>query len=380
MKVWRPKRRLFLCLGAMVMAFVFVAVPATAWSLAKYPPYNGNWMGYYNTRGYIGNFEVYRRDLSANPTDGSIQFHLGTDTGPPTGGDWIEGYAGFSGAGYFFTAPYTGPYLIDYYFHIVSGNAQAQTWPMPPPGAASVQLILQFGGNLQDQNGMWALNGNQMTTVYSAYVVNPLSIYWPLSGVSGKVEFTTPTLTLGLRYYIYFYEFGVIQLNWPLSGLYSLGLFDMNAKLDYATAFTNSGPGGCVQKNTPILTPSGYVPVQKLNVGDTVISYDLASNQLVPSTVTSISATKVANILDINNGSLRLTPYNQPIYMKNSTYTGWLRNPGELVAGDYVFNPTSGNWTFVTQLFQSSGSFTVYDVVTSGPKNYVANGLLLLDK
>lgn len=377
MKLRSTNRRVFVSLGLIATAFMLTAAPAAAWTVYVYPPYGGSTIGYYNLLGYSGGYEVYKHNLGASATDGSIQFHLGADIS--AGGVEVEGFAGFSSAP-FFTAPSTGSYLIDYYFHIVGGNVQVYTWPWLPPGAAIAQLQLQFAGNIYDQNGNYALqHGDQRTTVYSGLVVNPLSVYQDLTGRSGKVEFSTGTLTAGYTYRMWFYEYGWISLNWPIPGLYNLGLFDMNAKLDYATAYISNGGGGggCILKNTPVLTPSGYVPVQKLKVGDTVSSYDLSGGQLVNSTVISLSSTKVTNILDINNGALRLTPYDQPIYMKNSTYTGWLRNPGELVAGDYLINPVSGNWTFVTQILQSSGSFTVYDVVTSGPNNYVANGFLL---
>ncbi len=374
----KTKRRLLVSMGAIMAALLFVNAPASAWSGSKSAPYGGGQIGYATLEGYIGNFEVYRNSLSGNPPDGTIQFHLGADTGPPTGAVWVDGHAGLDG-GLFFTAPYTGSYLIDYYFTIVSGNAQMQTFPTPwPMNAATVELMLQFGGNLKDQNGWWALHADQMTGVFGALIGNPLSWYQDLSGRQYKVEFSTPTINAGMKLYLYAYEYGYIKLNWPFSGLYALGLFDMNAKLTSATAYIYSGGGGgCVQKDTPILTPSGNVPVQKLKAGDSVLEYDISAGQLVTASVVSTTLTKVTNMISMNDGALVVTPYDQPLYMQNSTFTGWLRNPGELAVGDYIFNAQTGSWTLVTKLEGISGSFQVYDVVTTGLNNYVANGFLL---
>lgn len=138
--------------------------------------------------------------------------------------------------------------------------------------------------------------------------------------------------------------------------------------------------GGCVAEDTPILTDHGYVPVQKLKPGDIVIGYDLSSGELVQLHLISNKATLQTSMVDINNGELLLTSTDQPMYVHNSTYTGWERDPQNLKVGDYIFNAIYGQWVPIRSAHAVSDSTVVYDIVDGGVKNFVANGYLLLDK
>jgi large repetitive protein len=137
------------------------------------------------------------------------------------------------------------------------------------------------------------------------------------------------------------------------------------------------GGGGCVAYGTPILTPTGYVLVQDLHPGDAVMEYNFTSHSLMVGEFISGNTTNVSELIDVNNGQLYLTPTDQPIYIQNSTFTGWLHNPQNLTTADSIFDPMTNSWVHVFNVQLVQENTTVYDVITSGFNNFVANGFLL---
>lgn len=81
--------------------------------------------------------------------------------------------------------------------------------------------------------------------------------------------------------------------------------------------------------------------------------------------------------VNINNGWLALTPTDQPIFIKNSTFSGWLHDPQNLTTADSIFDPVTQTWIHVTSVKLVDLQATVYDVVTTYANNFVANGALL---
>ena len=138
--------------------------------------------------------------------------------------------------------------------------------------------------------------------------------------------------------------------------------------------------GGCVAWGTPILTPSGYVAVQKLEPGDSIIEYNLTTHATTTGTFLSANTTRVTQIIDVNDGWLRLTPTDQPLYIRNASFVGWLHNPQDLTTADSIFDPATGSWVQVTSLSLIHTHTVVYDVKDKGEHDYIANGALLLDK
>jgi hypothetical protein len=138
--------------------------------------------------------------------------------------------------------------------------------------------------------------------------------------------------------------------------------------------------GGCVLKNTKILTPDGYKKVQSLKGGDRVVSLNPSNGKLTTSIITSVSKTYVNEIESINNGELYLTPTDQPIYFKNSTNFGMLINPDQLKVGWMLYDPVIGQWITITNITFIMGKFTVYDISLDYPNNFIGNGRLLIDK
>jgi hypothetical protein len=142
------------------------------------------------------------------------------------------------------------------------------------------------------------------------------------------------------------------------------------------TLLINRG-SGCVAWGTLILTPTGDVRVQNLKVGQALEEYNFSSGSMTVGTLLSANATNATGLIDINNGWLFVTPTDQPIYIHNATFTGWLRDSQNLTVGDQMFDPVTGAWISVRSVTLVQGHFLVYDVVTSNPDNFVANGALL---
>lgn len=145
----------------------------------------------------------------------------------------------------------------------------------------------------------------------------------------------------------------------------------------FSVAIPSGGGGGCVAWGTPILTPAGYVAVQDLSSGDSIMEYDFQNQTLVQGTFTSGNATEATLLEDINDGWLYVTPTDQPIFVENATFIGWLRDPQNLTTLDKVFDPVTQSWVQVTGVTFVHHHVQVFDVVTTGYNNFVANGALL---
>ncbi len=131
---------------------------------------------------------------------------------------------------------------------------------------------------------------------------------------------------------------------------------------------------------TPILTPAGYVPVQDLRSGTSVEEFNLTSQALVEGAFVSANTSRVTQMIDVNDGLLYLTPTDQPIYVENATFVGWLHDPQNLTTADSIYDPVTNSWVHVTGVRLIQDETEVYDVQVTGQRNFVANGILLLDK
>jgi len=135
--------------------------------------------------------------------------------------------------------------------------------------------------------------------------------------------------------------------------------------------------GGCVAWGTPILTPTAYVPIQKLPPGASVEEYNFLSQQLESGTLVSANSTNVSELTEINRGLLFVTPTDQPVFIRNATFEGWLHDPQNLTVADSLFDPVTQGWIQITNVQFVHHHTTVFDVSTSGDNNFVANGALL---
>jgi hypothetical protein len=139
--------------------------------------------------------------------------------------------------------------------------------------------------------------------------------------------------------------------------------------------------GGCLASGTLVLTSAGEVSVNTLSVGGTVKGYNLTSHSMPTENITGITTTTGDNYLvDINNGQLQVTALDQPIYILNASFTGWLTDPQNLTPGEFVKDPTNGNWIPITNLTTTSGSVTVYDLQVSGLGTFIVGDPILTEK
>lgn len=155
---------------------------------------------------------------------------------------------------------------------------------------------------------------------------------------------------------------------------------DLGGNSQSALAFSylpcESG-GGCVAYGTPILTPQGYRPVQDLTPGQTIDEYNFTSRALMVGTFDSANSTVSNDLVNVNQGELEITATDQPIFIRNATYIGWLHDPQNLTTADYLFDPVNGSWIPVISVEIEHDQSRVFDVVTSGANNFIANGVLL---
>lgn len=130
--------------------------------------------------------------------------------------------------------------------------------------------------------------------------------------------------------------------------------------------------------NTSIILADGSsTKVQNLKIGDILEGYDYQNQSIISEKLTNLTSTHVDKLLVINNGFLELTPTDQPIYIHNQTFTGWVMDPQNLQIGDQMYNPNTASWTTITSLTYTLGNFKVYDIHTAPYDNFVANGVLL---
>jgi hypothetical protein len=141
------------------------------------------------------------------------------------------------------------------------------------------------------------------------------------------------------------------------------------------------GGGGCVAEGTEITMANGDVKlVEDIVVGDRVLGYNLTTCEFVTEVVLDWTLKRVPRTLEINEGVLTVTLTDQPIYVRNGSWIGWIANPIELEIGFELFCPLSDSWVMITALEVEYGGEWVYDFTTDGPQTYLANSYLVFDK
>jgi hypothetical protein len=145
-----------------------------------------------------------------------------------------------------------------------------------------------------------------------------------------------------------------------------------------------SGPGcggGSVAAGTLITLANGTeVRVENLRPGMRLLSYNVTTNQFVPSTLTRMELVNTNNKLVIHteDGPTLVTDNAtiQKLWVRQSNgNSGWL-SVTQLRVGDYLYRPLEDEWTMVDQIDFIPGSFIMYDIYTTAPGNYIANGYL----
>jgi len=123
---------------------------------------------------------------------------------------------------------------------------------------------------------------------------------------------------------------------------------------------SGGGGGACVAEGTLVTMADGSVKaVEDIEVGDQVLGFDPITGSYVAENVLDVTSTKVELIENINNGALRLTPTDQPVYIRNSTYEGWLRDPEKIEVGWEIFDAETSTWVAVTSITYEEGKTSV---------------------
>jgi len=144
------------------------------------------------------------------------------------------------------------------------------------------------------------------------------------------------------------------------------------------TSANCGGGGGSVAFGTLITMANGSrVPVQNLQIGDTMLGYDVVTGQYTDSTVKSIKIVVASNMLVINTATgtpLRVDASpTEILWTKLTNGTALWLPVTQLAPGDSLF--TQSGWVQVGSIQSATGgTHIMYDITASFP--YFANGYL----
>ncbi len=83
-----------------------------------------------------------------------------------------------------------------------------------------------------------------------------------------------------------------------------------------------------------------------------------------------------SQFLEMINGKIGVTPSDQPMYVRNGTYTGWVKNPSVIKPGWSIYDPYNMSWVSVRNVTYLTGAYPVYNIYTNGTNDYIVNGAL----
>ncbi len=143
-----------------------------------------------------------------------------------------------------------------------------------------------------------------------------------------------------------------------------------------------AGGGGSVAAGTLIMLADGsQIAAQNLKVGMQLLSYDMSTHQFVNATITRYFSVVTNNQMEISTstGKPLIVDQNpaQKLYVQLSDGTVTLTSVTQLSVGNKLLDPLSDEWVPITALhYQDGGTHVMYDIYTTTPGNYIANGIL----
>lgn len=161
---------------------------------------------------------------------------------------------------------------------------------------------------------------------------------------------------------------------------YAVNVAAMGSTYTQNFALVYHTPYGCVLAGTRVAVPGGTVAVDDLAAGATVLGYNTTTDTWVRETVLGNSYSYVNRIVSVNDGLLEITPTDQPLWVANGSWVGWVHDPQNLSVGEKLFVPGTRSWIAITDLETLRGHFKVYDLMVTFPNDFLANGVLTLDK
>ena len=230
-----------------------------------------------------------------------------------------------------------------------------------------------------------SLNGFTGTVTLSISVHSPSPGYsiqayfpsysstWTIAGGSGSVTLTVLACISTTT--------GTYTVT--VTGADSSGLVSNSTSIPVTiTSGSCSGGGGSVAAGTLITLADGsQVPVQNLAVGTQLLSYNVTSQQYVVTTINRFTTVQVNNLMLIQTGSgpgLRVDQNPaQKVWVKLPNGTITLMSVTDLQISYDLFEALSQTWVPITGIsYTNHGQYVMYDIYTTAPGNYVANGYL----
>lgn len=134
----------------------------------------------------------------------------------------------------------------------------------------------------------------------------------------------------------------------------------------------SSERGTCVAEGTIIQTGRGALPIERVRVGDQVLSYDALRRERVWSEVQHVRSGRTDEVLVINH-NLKVTAQH-PIWIDGD----W-KKAGVLQPGMHLMAETA-EASLVTSVERRAGTTQVYDLSVEGSHSYFADGVLVHNK
>ena len=147
------------------------------------------------------------------------------------------------------------------------------------------------------------------------------------------------------------------------------GEFCSNCSADCGTC---SPPPCFLAKTTITMADGTKKPIEKVKIGDHVLSFDDETNQFKPDKVTQVFK-HVANEYLVINGHLKVTP-NHPVFSNGK----WVEI-GLLKKGDRLFNEKGKEETIHT-IKRMTGKITTYNIEVNPYHSYIAGGYVVHNK
>jgi RHS repeat-associated protein len=141
------------------------------------------------------------------------------------------------------------------------------------------------------------------------------------------------------------------------------------------------GGGGSVAAGTLItLADKSAVPVQSLQSGMQLLSYNVTTSQFTVSTITQMAIVDTRDMLiiyTVDGRTLRTDNATvQKLWVRQPDgWTGWL-SVTQLRVGDNLYTVETNTWTQVTGIKDVPGQYVMYDIYDTAPGDYIANGFL----
>jgi Matrixin len=142
------------------------------------------------------------------------------------------------------------------------------------------------------------------------------------------------------------------------------------------------GGGGSVASGTLITLANGTkIPVQNLQVGALLLSYDMNSQQYVNVTITSFTSVATHNqmVIQAGQGKPLIVDQNpaQKVYTMFPNGTWTLVSVTALQIGYSLFDASTLTWVSITGIrYENSGTHVMYDLYTTAPFCYIADNYL----